>query len=88
MTAFAPFIIGRHSCIGVKVAYNEMRLIVARLLWRFDLKLKDERDRWDWGEQCTYLLWVSFVKITKSTAPSANNDVGQKATRGYFGQSR
>ncbi|CAN9142059.1 unnamed protein product [Alternaria alternata] len=57
MAAFAPFMVGRHSCIGAKVAYNEMRLILARLLWSFNIRLKDDLDRWDWGEQCTYLLW-------------------------------
>ena len=29
MAAFAPFMVGRHSCIGAKVAYNEMRLVLA-----------------------------------------------------------
>ena len=54
---FHPFQIGRHNCIGQKTAYLEMRLVLARLLWSFDIRLKDETDRWDWGEQCTYILW-------------------------------
>ncbi|CAO2650010.1 Nn.00g013020.m01.CDS01 [Neocucurbitaria sp. VM-36] len=57
MSSFQPFSIGRHTCIGMKVAYNEMRLTLARLLWSFDMSLKDEKDRWDWGEQKTYILW-------------------------------
>lgn len=61
MDVFHPFLVGRHKCVGVSFAWSEMRLILARLVWSFDIKLKDERDRWDWGEQCTYILWVSFI---------------------------
>ncbi|USP79002.1 hypothetical protein yc1106_06276 [Curvularia clavata] len=57
MAAFQPFSMGRHMCIGMKVAYQEMRVILARLLWSFDLALKDPSDVWDWGEQSTYILW-------------------------------
>lgn len=59
MSAFHPFQVGRHSCIGFKVAYSEMRVILSRLLWSFDLALADQRDRWDWGEQKTFVFWVS-----------------------------
>ncbi|KAH9875641.1 hypothetical protein IAQ61_003105 [Plenodomus lingam] len=57
MAAFQPFQIGRHMCIGLKVAYAEMRVVLARLVWSFDLRLADEADRWDWGEQKTYIFW-------------------------------
>jgi cytochrome P450 len=43
----------------MKLAYAEMRLMLARLLWNFDIALANERDRWDWGVQKTYVLWVS-----------------------------
>ncbi|KAF2475254.1 cytochrome P450 [Lindgomyces ingoldianus] len=58
LSTFQPFGIGRHSCIGMKLAYAEMRLIIARLLYSFDLTLADEKDRWDWGGQATYMFWV------------------------------
>ncbi|KAH7093788.1 benzoate 4-monooxygenase cytochrome P450 [Paraphoma chrysanthemicola] len=57
MASFQPFQMGRHVCPGMKLAYAEMRLIMARLLWNFDIALADENDRWDWGEQKTYILW-------------------------------
>ncbi|KAF2630500.1 cytochrome P450 [Macroventuria anomochaeta] len=57
MAAFQPFGMGRHQCIGLKLAYAEMRVVVARVVWRFDLRLADERDRFDWSEQATYLTW-------------------------------
>lgn len=43
----------------MKVAYQELRLILSRLLWSFNLALKDPKDVFDWGEQSTYILWVS-----------------------------
>jgi cytochrome P450 len=61
MAGFQPFGIGRHSCIGMKLAYAEMRVTLARLVWGFDLKLEDEEDMWDWGVQKTYILWVSEI---------------------------
>ncbi|KAL6704988.1 hypothetical protein ACN47E_007391 [Coniothyrium glycines] len=52
-----PFQVGRHTCIGKQVAYSEMRLTLCRLLWRFDLALADENDRFDWGDQKSYIIW-------------------------------
>ena len=59
MSSLQPFLMGRHSCLGIKVAYMEMRLALARLLWSFDVALADEKDRFDWGEQRTFIFWVS-----------------------------
>lgn len=57
MSSFKPFSTGRHQCIGMKLAYAEMRIIVARVLWEFDIQLADQKDRFDWGEQATYIFW-------------------------------
>jgi hypothetical protein len=78
MSSFRPFSVGRHSCIGMKLAYAEMRLIIARLLWAFDIRLKDEADRWDWGEQDTFVLWVGAL-LGAETARRADERSG-KAT--------
>ncbi|KAF2704712.1 benzoate 4-monooxygenase cytochrome P450 [Pleomassaria siparia CBS 279.74] len=59
VSAFQPFGIGRHSCIGVKVAWAVMRVSLARLVWEFHVRLADEGDNWDWGSQDTYIFWVS-----------------------------
>ncbi|GKT50059.1 trichothecene efflux pump TRI12 [Colletotrichum spaethianum] len=54
--AFQPFHIGPRNCIGRNLAYVEMRLILARVLWNFDLKIAD--DSTDWApRQKIYLLW-------------------------------
>jgi cytochrome P450 len=36
---FQPFSIGPRNCIGRNLAYAEMRMILARVLWTFDLEL-------------------------------------------------
>ena len=37
------------------LAYAEMRLILARFIFTFDMQLADEED--DWMDQEIYLLW-------------------------------
>ncbi len=37
--AFSPFGGGRSSCIGKYLAYQEMSIILARMLWYFDIRL-------------------------------------------------
>ena len=56
-SAFNPFSIGRHNCIGQTLAYAEMRLILARLVYAFDISLADDKDVWDWGTQKTFIFW-------------------------------
>ncbi|OJD14471.1 hypothetical protein AJ78_05182 [Emergomyces pasteurianus Ep9510] len=41
-----PFHIGPRSCLGRNLAYAEMRLILARLIYNFDLKLATESANW------------------------------------------
>lgn len=53
--AFHPFSLGPRNCLGRNLAYLEMRLILAHLLWRFDLQAADEK--WRWEEQRTWILW-------------------------------
>ncbi|KAK1634558.1 benzoate 4-monooxygenase cytochrome P450 [Colletotrichum phormii] len=44
--AIQPFSYGPHNCIGKHLAYNEMRVIIARLLWEFDMKLDSSSTDW------------------------------------------
>ncbi|KAF1952725.1 benzoate 4-monooxygenase cytochrome-like protein P450 [Byssothecium circinans] len=55
ISVFEPFLVGRHKCMGQKLAWAEMRLVLARLLWAFDLKAVDEVK--DFGEQKTFMFW-------------------------------
>ncbi|KAI5918888.1 cytochrome protein [Camillea tinctor] len=53
--AHKPFSFGPRDCIGRNLAYHEMRLIMARILWNFDLAL-DERCS-DWHNQKILSIW-------------------------------
>ncbi|OCL02961.1 putative cytochrome P450 monooxygenase [Glonium stellatum] len=53
--ASQPFSTGPRNCLGKSLAYNEMRVILAKLLWNFDLELCSESK--DWDNQLTYTLW-------------------------------
>ena len=52
---FHPFSTGTHNCIGKNLAYMEMRLVLARLLWNFDVSQDKELPKWE--DQKTYMLW-------------------------------
>jgi len=44
--AFQPFSSGPRNCIGKNLAYAEMRLVLAKMLWNFDLELMPESENW------------------------------------------
>lgn len=59
-----PFSVGPRNCIGVNLAYAEMRLVLACLLWNFDLKVPEtlfkgaiRKELLIFEEQKTYALW-------------------------------
>ncbi|KAL0933736.1 cytochrome p450 [Colletotrichum truncatum] len=54
--AFQPFHLGPRNCIGRNLAYVEMRTILTRMLWNFDMKIADDSTNWV-GRQKIYLLW-------------------------------
>ncbi|KAL8806673.1 MAG: hypothetical protein Q9182_001201 [Xanthomendoza sp. 2 TL-2023] len=53
--AFHPFSLGPRNCLGRNLAYLELRLILARLLWEFEFELVDHG--WEWGSQKSWILW-------------------------------
>ncbi|KAK5123311.1 hypothetical protein LTR85_002742 [Meristemomyces frigidus] len=63
---FQPFGMGTRNCIGRNLAYAKMRLILAKVLWHFDLTLDEERTG-DWFDQKAWLLWFKkplYVKLS------------------------
>ncbi|RAL61285.1 hypothetical protein DID88_010364 [Monilinia fructigena] len=42
-SAFIPFGFGRTSCIGKYLAYQEMKVVLARLIWAFDMRLSSQK---------------------------------------------
>jgi len=72
--AFQAFSMGRHGCIGRTLAYMELRYTLARMLWTFDIKLKDAKDVWDWSKQRNFLFWEKEpLDVVISKARSAPN---------------
>lgn len=54
-----PFSYGPRNCVGKHLAYNEMRLIMARLLWEFDMRLDPSSRGWTqaYSEHKTWAVW-------------------------------
>ncbi|KAL7950091.1 cytochrome P450 [Trichoderma barbatum] len=49
---FTPFSVGPRGCIGKNLALAEIRLIMARLVWNFDIELVEESIGWDKRCKC------------------------------------
>ncbi|TVY24378.1 Cytochrome P450 monooxygenase [Lachnellula hyalina] len=54
-SALQPFSVGPRNCIGQHLAMAEMRAILARILWHFDISLCEESARWN--EQKVFIFW-------------------------------
>ncbi|KAF2814564.1 benzoate 4-monooxygenase cytochrome P450 [Mytilinidion resinicola] len=54
-SAFQPFSTGPRNCIGKNLAWAEMRLILSKLLFNFDIELLPESR--NWSDQKMYVLW-------------------------------
>ena len=49
LSASKPFSVGFHSCLGRPLAWVELRLVVTRLLWAFDIS-DEEGERVEFDE--------------------------------------
>lgn len=61
-----PFSIGTRDCVGKNMAYHEMRHIIGRVLFNFDLELCPESHNWE--HQPTFILWEKRPLMCKLTA--------------------
>lgn len=53
--ASQPFQLGPRACIGRNLAYAEIKLIISRLVWQFDIQNATEGD---WmGSQKVFMVW-------------------------------
>jgi len=67
--AFQPFSLGPHNCIGQPLAWVEMRVILAKLLWNFHVELPRGKRGLVWTEQDIWWSWDKKpveVRITKT----------------------
>jgi len=56
-SAFQPFSFGPRNCLGKNLAYAEMRLIMAKMIWSFDFELQPESQ--NWMQECKVkTLWA------------------------------
>lgn len=55
--AFHPFSLGSHNCPGRTLAYLEMRLILAKLVWHFNMDIPNGMTLPDWERQKIYWFW-------------------------------
>lgn len=70
--ASQPFSTGPRACLGVNLAYMEMRIALAKLVWSFEMEMACEID--EWNDVCTnFLLWrkPSFLVKYHPRVPSA-----------------
>jgi cytochrome P450 len=51
-----PFSVGPRNCIGRNLAFAEMKVILARMIWNFDMELCEESKEWVKG-QPVYLVY-------------------------------
>ncbi|KAF2797408.1 cytochrome P450 [Melanomma pulvis-pyrius CBS 109.77] len=61
--ALQPFSFGTRDCVGKNMAYHEMRLIMTKVLYNFDLELCPESS--DWSNQNTFTLWEKHPLMCK-----------------------
>ncbi|KAK5167475.1 uncharacterized protein LTR77_007174 [Saxophila tyrrhenica] len=55
LNALEPFSVGPRDCLGKNLAWHEMRLLLATVLFQFDIQLSVESE--NWAEQSIYTLW-------------------------------
>jgi cytochrome P450 len=55
--AFNPFCLGPHNCPGQNLAWLELRLILARLIWGFDMSIPPGVELPSWEEQGIWWFW-------------------------------
>ena len=73
-----PFSIGPRACIGRHLAMKESRLILAGLVWHFDMEMLPESRNWD--VQKTFLLYEKgplMARLTPVLRPTAETS-GEK----------
>ncbi|KAI7789082.1 benzoate 4-monooxygenase cytochrome P450 [Diaporthe eres] len=66
--AFQPFSFGPRSCLGKNLARAEMCLLLARILWRFDLELVETEEGMSWlDRQRIWGFWQKPALLCRLT---------------------
>jgi len=66
LSASQPFLLGPRACMGQNMAWMELRILIAKLVFLFDFELAD--DELDWDRDCAcFRLWQRPDLWTKVT---------------------
>ncbi|MCJ1351257.1 MAG: hypothetical protein MMC33_001241 [Icmadophila ericetorum] len=57
LSVMQPFFVGNRGCLGQNIAWAEMRLLLARMVWNFDIEKVDDERTVDWDSQESFYLW-------------------------------
>ncbi|KAE8333944.1 cytochrome P450 [Aspergillus sergii] len=63
--AMQPFSLGPRDCLGKNLAHMEMRLILSKLLFNFDIELTPESENWD--QQKMFIVWDKPALMVRLT---------------------
>ena len=56
-SAMQAFGLGKRQCLGIQLAYAELRLILAQMVWNFDMERAETRNGlYPWSELRTWQL--------------------------------
>ena len=56
LDASQPFLLGTRACMGRNMAWIELRILVAKLIWLFDFELVPGQHNWEAENKC-FILW-------------------------------
>jgi len=66
LRARQPFSWGPANCLGKNLAYAEMRLLLANLVWHFDAQLVEKEGEKDWLERAKmFTVWVKKELVVR-----------------------
>lgn len=55
--AYRPFSAGPHGCLGQQLAWVELRLILTRLIWNFEMEIPEGSQPLVWTSQNIFWVW-------------------------------
>ena len=64
LQAFMPFSHGPRNCFGRSLAWAEIRIILAKIFWSFEIT--NDGPPYKWEEQLTFVMWQKnplFVRV-------------------------